>query len=117
MKIKIISREVKAQNENPIERSFAKILTCGFAEKSNMSVVAKVALNASVSKRYKAKNIDNELRLIATSKIGNRTSINFNNSTNNSDVVDFREINQKIITKLGQSNSLRNLPKGVRVVG
>lgn len=117
MKIKIISREVKAQNENPIERSFAKILTYGFAEKSNMSVVAKVALNASVSKRYKAKNIDNELRLIATSKIGNRTSITFNNSTNNSDVVDFREINQKIINKLGQSNFLINLPKGVRVVG
>lgn len=82
-----------------------------------MSNVAKVALNASVSKRYKAKNVDNELRLINTSKIGNKTSMTANNSINNSDVVDFREINQRIITKLGQSNFLRNLPKGVRVVG
>lgn len=117
MKIEVVSDKAKAYNENPIERSFAKVLRYGFAEKSNMSNVAKVALNASVSKRYKAKNIDNELRLITTSKVGNKTSITVNNSMNNSDVVDFREINQRIITKLGQSNSLRNLPKGVRIVG
>jgi hypothetical protein len=48
MKIKIISKENNIQNKNPIERSFAKVLTYGFTEKSNMSEVAKNVLNASL---------------------------------------------------------------------
>lgn len=108
MKIEIISEQDKAQNENPIERSFAKVLRCGFAEKSNISVIAKAALNTSVSKCYRLKNNQS----LISSKVRTKGTL-----VSNSDVVDFKEINQKIISKLGQSNSLKNLPKGVRVVG
>ncbi|MDK2047669.1 hypothetical protein [Aliarcobacter butzleri] len=97
MKIEVISKKDKTQNDNSIERSFDKVLRYGFSEKSNMSTVAKIALNASVSKKYGTKNI--------------------NNSISNSDIVDFREINQKIINNLEKSNSLINLQKGARVVG
>jgi hypothetical protein len=44
-------------------------------------------------------------------------SISLVSSKNDSDVVDFTEVNEKIIRKLGKSNFLKNLPKGVRVVG
>ena len=112
MKIEIISEQDKAQNENPIERSFAKVLTYGFSEKSNISVIAKAALNTSVSKCYRLKNNQSSI----ASKVRTKGTL-VTYSSSNSDVVDFKEINQKIINKLGQSNSLKNLPKGVRVVG
>lgn len=100
-----IIKENNIKKDNPIERSFAKVLTYGFTEKSNMSEAAKIALNASVSKGYRLKNMKEN------------KSISITSSKNDSDVVDFREVNQKIIRKLGQSNFLKNLPKGVRVVG
>lgn len=112
MKIEIISEQDKAQKENPIERSFAKVLSYGFAEKSNMSAIAKAALNTSVSKCYRLKNNQS----VVASKVRMRELLVTYGSIN-SDVVDFKEINQKIISKLGQSSSLKNLPKGVRVVG
>ena len=112
VKVEIISEQNKAPNENPIERSFAKVLTYGFSEKSNISVIAKAALNTSVSKSYSLRSNQS----VFASKIRTRgTLVNYTSSS--SDVVDFKEINQKIINKLGQSNSLKNLPKGVRVVG
>ena len=112
VKVEIISEQNKAPNENPIERSFAKVLTYGFSEKSNISVIAKAALNTSVSKGYSLRSNQS----VFASKIRTRgTLVNYTSSS--SDVVDFKEINQKIINKLGQSNSLKNLPKGVRVVG
>ena len=112
MKVEIISEQNKAPNENPIGRSFAKVLTYGFSEKSNISVIAKAALNTSVSKGYSLRSNQS----VFASKIRTRgTLVNYTSSS--SDVVDFKEINQKIINKLGQSNSLKNLPKGVRVVG
>ena len=113
MKVEIISEQNKAPNENPIERSFAKVLTYGFSEKSNISVIAKAALNTSVSKGYSLRSNQS----VFASKIRTRGTLVNYTSSSSSDVVDFKEINQKIINKLGQSNSLKNLPKGVRVVG
>lgn len=82
-------------------------------KKSNMSAIAKAALNTSVSKGFRLKS--NQSSLIASKVRTKGTLISY--SSTSSDVVDFKEINQKIINKLGQSNSLNNLPKGVRVVG
>ncbi len=93
MKINIILKKDNSEEKNTIEKKFNKILNRGFSEKSSISLVAKAALNSSVDKGYSVKI-----------------------SKADSTVVDFRKINEKILSKKKKKKSLENLPKGVRVI-